>query len=115
MTSDKQIAANRENAKRSTGPRSAGGKRKSRRNAFRHGLTAETVIGVLTLGTLTFLAGAIAGASTNIQAVFTTFSSIADQALFLTDLLDFFSVKPKIIVKPDALPVPRDGGGAEWE
>jgi ATP-binding cassette subfamily B protein len=67
----------------------------------------DTVIGVLTLGTLTFLAGAIAGASTNIQAVFTTFSSIADQALFLTDLLEFFSVKPKIIVKPDALPVPR--------
>ena len=67
----------------------------------------ETVIGVLTLGTLTFLAGAIAGASTNIQAVFTTFSSIADQALFLTDLLEFFSVKPKIIVKSDALPVPR--------
>jgi ATP-binding cassette, subfamily B, bacterial len=67
----------------------------------------ETVIGALTLGTLTFLAGAIAGASTNIQAVFTTFSSIADQALFLTDLLEFFSVKPKIIVKPDALPVPR--------
>ena len=67
----------------------------------------ETVIGVLTLGTLTFLAGAIAGASTNIQAVFTTFSSIADQALFLTDLLEFFSVKPKIIVKPNALPVPR--------
>jgi ATP-binding cassette, subfamily B, bacterial len=67
----------------------------------------ETVIGVLTLGTLTFLAGAIAGASTNIQAVFTTFSSIADQALFLTDLLEFFSVKPKIIVKPDALAVPR--------
>jgi hypothetical protein len=47
MTSDKQIAANRENAKKSTGPRSVGGKRKSRRNAFRHGLTAETVIGVL--------------------------------------------------------------------
>jgi ATP-binding cassette subfamily B protein len=67
----------------------------------------ETVIGVLTLGTLTFLAGAIAGASTNIQAVFTTFSSIADQALFLTDLLEFFSVRPKIIVKPNALPAPR--------
>jgi len=67
----------------------------------------ETVLGALTLGQLTFLAGAIAGASTNIQAVFTTFSSIADQALFLTDLLEFFSVKPKIIVKPDALPVPR--------
>jgi ATP-binding cassette, subfamily B, bacterial len=67
----------------------------------------QTVIGVLTIGSLTFLAGAIAGASTNIQAVFTTFSSIADQALFLTDLLEFFSVKPKIVSKPGALPAPR--------
>jgi ATP-binding cassette subfamily B protein len=67
----------------------------------------QTVIGVLTIGSLTFLAGAIAGASTNIQAVFTTFSTIADQALFLTDLLEFFSVKPKIMSKPGALPAPR--------
>ena len=47
MTTEKQIAANRENAKKSTGPRTADGKRKSRRNAVRHGLTAETVIDVL--------------------------------------------------------------------
>jgi ATP-binding cassette, subfamily B, bacterial len=67
----------------------------------------QTVTGVLGLGSLTFLAGAIAGASTNIQAVFTTFSSIADQALFLTDLLDFFALAPKIVSKPDALAVPR--------
>jgi ATP-binding cassette, subfamily B, bacterial len=67
----------------------------------------ETVIGALTLGTLTFLAGAIAGASTNIQAVFTTFSGIADQALFLTDLLDFFALKPKIVSRPGALRMPR--------
>lgn len=67
----------------------------------------ETVTGVFTIGTLTLLAGAIAGASTNIQAVFTTFSSIADQALFLSDLLEFFSVKPKIVSKPGALSAPR--------
>ena len=47
MSTDKQIAANRENAKKSTGPRTAAGKRKSRRNAVRHGLTAETIIDVL--------------------------------------------------------------------
>ena len=56
----------------------------------------ETLIGLLTLGTLTFLAGAIAGASTNIQSLFSTFSKIADHALFLTDLIEFFSVRPKI-------------------
>ena len=47
MTTEKQFAANRQNAKNSTGPRSEHGKRRSRRNAFRHGLTAETVIDVL--------------------------------------------------------------------
>ena len=44
MTTEKQTAANRENAKNSTGPRTSEGKRKARRNAFRHGLTAETLI-----------------------------------------------------------------------
>ena len=67
----------------------------------------ETVAGVLTIGTLTFLAGAIAGASTNIQQVFSTFSTIADQALFVGDLLDFFAVKPVVLSKAGALPVPR--------
>jgi ATP-binding cassette subfamily B protein len=67
----------------------------------------ETVQGALTLGQLTFLAGAIAGASSNIQAFFSTFSGIADQALFMTDLLDFFAVKPQVVSKPNALPAPR--------
>ncbi len=67
----------------------------------------RTVSGAITIGTLTFLAGAIAGASSNIQNIFSTFSSIADQALFLTDLLEFFAVNPKVCSKPDALPVPR--------
>src|SRR5262252_5680370 len=44
MTTEKQILANRQNAERSTGPRTESGKRRSRRNAVRHGLTAETVI-----------------------------------------------------------------------
>jgi hypothetical protein len=47
MATDRQIAANRENAKKSTGPRTDPGKRRSRRNAFRHGLTAESVVTVL--------------------------------------------------------------------
>ena len=47
MTSIKQIEANRRNAQRSTGPITDEGKLQSRRNAVRHGLTAETVIGAL--------------------------------------------------------------------
>jgi hypothetical protein len=47
MTTEKQILANQQNAKHSTGPRTEVGKRRSRRNAIRHGLTAETVIDTL--------------------------------------------------------------------
>jgi hypothetical protein len=47
MTTIKQIAANRQNAQFSTGPVTDEGKRSTRRNAIRHGLTAETIIGAL--------------------------------------------------------------------
>jgi hypothetical protein len=47
MTSLKQIDANRRNSLKSTGPRTEVGKKTSRCNAVRHGLTAETVIGAL--------------------------------------------------------------------
>jgi hypothetical protein len=47
MTSFRQIEANRRNAQLSTGPVTEQGKRRSRQNAVRHGLTAETVIDAL--------------------------------------------------------------------
>src|SRR3954451_7467940 len=47
MTSFKQFEANRRNARRSTGPITEEGKQRSRRNAVRHGLMAETVISAL--------------------------------------------------------------------
>ena len=47
MTSFRQIEANRRNALRSTGPNTEDGKRRSRQNAVRHGLCAETVIEIV--------------------------------------------------------------------
>src|SRR6478735_8895244 len=47
MTSFRQIEANRRNARKSTGPNTEEGKRRSRCNAVRHGLAAETVIRAL--------------------------------------------------------------------
>jgi len=67
----------------------------------------RTVSGMLSIGTLTFLAGAILQASSNIQQIFSTVSSIADQALFLTDLIAFLEMRPTIQSKPHALPAPR--------
>lgn len=67
----------------------------------------RTVSGELSWGTLQFLAGAISGASSNIQTIFATFSSIADQSLFLTDLVEFFKVQPTVRSKQNAIPAPR--------
>jgi len=76
----------------------------------------RTVTGVFSLGTLTFLANAIRDASSNLQQTFSTLSTIADQALFLTDLIAFFDMKPTIRSKPNALPAPRPiARGFEFE
>ena len=44
MATEAQIAANRANARQSTGPKSRSGKRKSSRNALRHGLSARALV-----------------------------------------------------------------------
>ena len=67
----------------------------------------KTVTGVFSFGTLTFLANAIRDASSNLQQTFSTLSTIADQALFMTDLIAFFEMQPTIASKPKALPAPR--------
>jgi ATP-binding cassette subfamily B protein len=70
-------------------------------------LVSEALRGTITVGTLTFLAGATAAANTELQALFSLFSSISEQALFLTDLLAFLSMTPRVVSRPGALPAPR--------
>jgi len=67
----------------------------------------KTVTGVFSFGTLTLLANAIREASSNLQQTFSSLSTIADQALFMTDLIAFFEMRPTILSKPGALPAPR--------
>jgi hypothetical protein len=45
MTSDRQIAANRKNAKKSCGPKTLAGKKRASRNSFRHGLRLNSEAG----------------------------------------------------------------------
>ncbi len=78
-------------------------------------IVLRAIHGTLSIGTLVFLAAQILGASTNIQQIFSTLAGIADQALFLTDLLAFFKMEPTIKSKPNALAAPRPiTGGFEF-
>ena len=67
----------------------------------------KTAMGQTTVGDFLLLTTAVMNASSNISQIFSTLSSIADQALFLTDLLAFFQMKPTVTSKPNALPAPR--------
>ena len=44
MATERQITANRRNARRSTGPRSRAGKKRASRNSYRHGLSSGVAI-----------------------------------------------------------------------
>jgi hypothetical protein len=65
MASEKQIAANRANAKKSTGPRTAVGKLRSSRNAFRHGLSRSLPPDPTTLAKVDSIARVMAGEQTS--------------------------------------------------
>jgi ATP-binding cassette, subfamily B, bacterial len=67
----------------------------------------RTVSGTLSVGELTFLAGAFARSRALIESLFGAATSISDQALYLSDLYDFFQMQPAIRAKPDSLPAPR--------
>ncbi len=67
----------------------------------------RTIQGRYTVGDLTLITTAIMQAMSNIQQAFSTASGVADQALFLTDLLAFFEMKPRVESKVNGLPTPR--------
>ena len=67
----------------------------------------RTIEGRYTVGDLTLITAAIMQAMGNIQQAFSTASGVADQALFLTDLLAFFAMEPAVKSKPHGLPAPR--------
>ena len=60
MATEKQIAANRANAQKSTGPKTAAGKLRSSRNAYRHGLSGPLRLDPATLDKANLIARALA-------------------------------------------------------
>jgi ATP-binding cassette subfamily B protein len=67
----------------------------------------RAIHGAYDIGKFYFITNAIMQASSNLQQVFSTASGIADQALFLTDLIGFFEMKPAVQSNPNGLPAPR--------
>jgi hypothetical protein len=61
MATERQIAANRANAQKSTGPKTSAGKLKSSRNAYRHGLSGPLRLDPATLDKARVIARALAG------------------------------------------------------
>ncbi|HXM37681.1 MAG TPA: ABC transporter ATP-binding protein [Gemmatimonadales bacterium] len=67
----------------------------------------RTVLGAFSIGTLTFLAGSFRQSRDLIQRVLLSLSQIYEQSLYLSDLFTFFDVRPSVVSKPGAGPVPR--------
>ena len=67
----------------------------------------RTIQGRYSVGDLTLITTAIMQAMANIQQAFSTASGVADQALFLTDLLAFFEMQPRVESKANGPPAPH--------
>jgi hypothetical protein len=93
MDSADKIAANRRNARRSTGPRTAAGKRKSAGNAVRHGLLASIDADPEMRGVVVRITAALAGpdASPRLRAL------VRPVAEAQADVLRIRSARTKLI------------------
>jgi len=67
----------------------------------------RAVTGHYSLQDFVFITASVQQAQANLQQVFSIASGIADQALFLTDLIGFFDMKPTVVSKPNGLAIPR--------
>ncbi len=68
----------------------------------------QTIQGLITIGTLTFLAGSFNRLRDLSQKILSDFSTIAQQALYLQDLFDFFEIKPLILSPHKPRPLPAE-------
>lgn len=66
----------------------------------------RTVQGQFSIGDLTFLAGSFSRLRGLLEAFLTGFTRIAERALYLKDLFDFFDIQARILPTSNSLPVP---------
>lgn len=66
----------------------------------------QTLAGLITIGTMTFLSGSFQRMHGMLQSIMTRFSGIAENALYLKDLFDFFEIEPTILANENGLSIP---------
>lgn len=67
----------------------------------------KTVAGVLSLGSLTFLAGSFRQLRALLEGILNRFTSVSQGAIYLRDFFDFFEITPKIKVAAKPRPFPN--------
>lgn len=67
----------------------------------------QTISGLISLGTLTFLAGSFKRMQSGLQGIMLRFSQISSHSLYLSDLFDFFNIEPEIVDNPEMIPFPE--------
>ena len=67
----------------------------------------QTVSGIITVGSLTFLSGAFRQMQSGLQTILSRFSTIGEQSLYLQDLFDFYAIRPDIADREGAIPFPK--------
>jgi hypothetical protein len=97
LATEKQIAANRANAKHSTGPRTAAGKLKSSRNAYRHGLSGPMPLDLPSAAEVNLIAHELVGE----HAMADRLASAADFAGAQTELLRIREIRTDQFAKAD--------------
>lgn len=73
---------------------------------------SQTLTGAITVGSMTFLSGSFQRMNGMLQGMMSRFSGIAESALYLQDLFDFFELRPSIEANPHGrrVPVPLQEG-----
>jgi ATP-binding cassette, subfamily B, bacterial len=69
-------------------------------------LAFETVQGVISIGSLTFLAGSFRQVKASVEGILNRFTSLSQGALYLRDFFEFFKIEPSIVSNPHLRPFP---------
>lgn len=97
MATNKQIAANRANAKRSAGPTTATGRLKSSRNALRHGLSGQLQLDPTVTERVDAMARLLLGGSADVEQRLAATEMVQAQL----ELLRIRAARAKILAKAD--------------